>query len=128
MARSSAVGEDSEQATFAGQYVTRLNLRSEPELVDAVLAIWDSARSPSALAYRERLRLPREPKMGVVVQELVDADTAGVLFSRNPIDWFRRARDRGGVGPRGVGRGGSRDPRSVPVEAVTVPSSSESRD
>jgi pyruvate,water dikinase len=85
VARSSAVGEDSEQATFAGQYVTRLNLRSEPELVDAVLAIWDSARSPSAFAYRERLRLPREPRMGVVVQELIDADTAGVLFSCNPM-------------------------------------------
>jgi pyruvate,water dikinase len=85
VARSSAVGEDSEQATFAGQHLTRLNLRSEPQLVDAVLAIWDSARSPSAFAYRERLRLPREPRMGVVVQELVEADTAGVLFSRNPM-------------------------------------------
>ena len=50
-----------------------------------MLAIWDSARSPSAFAYRERLRLPREPRMGVVVQELIDADTAGVLFSRNPM-------------------------------------------
>jgi pyruvate, water dikinase len=85
VARSSAVGEDSEQATFAGQYVTRLNLRSEPELIDAVLAIWDSERSPSAFAYRERLRLPREVRMAVVVQKLIDADTAGVLFSRNPI-------------------------------------------
>jgi pyruvate,water dikinase len=84
VARSSAIGEDSEQATFAGQYLTRLNLRSGPQLIAAVLAIWDSARSPSALAYRERLRLPREPKMAVVVQELIDADTAGVLFSRNP--------------------------------------------
>ena len=68
VARSSAVGEDSEEATFAGQHLTRLNLRSEPDLVDAVCAIWDSARSPSALAYRERLRLPREPRMAVVVQ------------------------------------------------------------
>jgi pyruvate, water dikinase len=85
VARSSAVGEDSEQVTFAGQYLTRLNLRSEQQLIAAVLAVWDSARSPSALAYRGRLRLPREPKMAVVVQELVDADTAGVLFSRNPI-------------------------------------------
>jgi pyruvate, water dikinase len=85
VARSSAVGEDSEQASFAGQHLTRLNLRSEPQLVDAVLAIWDSARSPSAFAYRERLRLPREPRMGVVVQELVEAETAGVLFSRNPM-------------------------------------------
>jgi pyruvate,water dikinase len=86
VARSSAVGEDSEQASFAGQHLTRLNLRSGPELVDAVCAIWDSARSPSALAYRERLGLPRDPRMAVVVQELVDADSAGVLFSRNPLD------------------------------------------
>ena len=50
VARSSAVGEDSKEATFAGQYVTRLNLRSEPQLIDAVLAISDSARSPSARA------------------------------------------------------------------------------
>ncbi len=86
VARSSAVGEDSEQASFAGQHLTRLNLRSEPELVDAVCAIWGSARSPSALLYRERLGLPREPRMAVVVQEFVDADSAGVLFSRNPLD------------------------------------------
>jgi pyruvate,water dikinase len=86
VARSSAVGEYSEQASFAGQHLTRLNLGSEPELVDAVRAVWDSARSPSALAYRERLRLPREPRMAVVVQELVDADSAGVLFSCNPIN------------------------------------------
>lgn len=85
-ARSSAAGEDSERASFAGQHLTRLNLRSEPELVDAVCAIWGSARSPSALLYRERLGLPREPRMAVVVQEFVEADSAGVLFSRNPLD------------------------------------------
>jgi pyruvate,water dikinase len=86
VARSSAVGEDAEQASFAGQHLTQLNVRSEPELVDAVSAIWRSARSPSALSYRERLRLPREPKMAVVVQALVDAESAGVLFSRNPVN------------------------------------------
>lgn len=86
VARSSAVGEDSQQASFAGQHLTQLNLRCEPELVDAVSAIWRSARSPSAFAYRERLGLPGEPRMAVVVQELVDADTAGVLFSRNPVN------------------------------------------
>jgi pyruvate,water dikinase len=86
VARSSAVGEDSEQASFAGQHLTRVNLRWAAELVDALCAIWTSARSSSALAYRERLRLPREPRMAVVVQELVDAESAGVLFSRNPLD------------------------------------------
>lgn len=86
VARSSAVGEDSEQASFAGQHLTLLNLRSEAELVDAVSVIWRSARLPSAFAYRERLRLPREPRMGVVVQALVEADCAGVLFSRDPVN------------------------------------------
>jgi pyruvate,water dikinase len=86
VARSSAVGEDSEQASFAGQHLTRLNLRSPRELVDAICAIWDSARSPGALAYRERLGVPGEPRIAVVVQELVEADSSGVLFSRNPVD------------------------------------------
>jgi pyruvate,water dikinase len=86
VARSSAVGEDSAQASFAGQHVTRLNVLAADELADAVYAIWASARSPAALAYRARLGLPREPRMAVVVQELVDAESAGVLFSSNPLD------------------------------------------
>ena len=85
--RSSAVGEDSETASFAGQHLTCLNVRpSPPALTDAVGAIWKSAYSGSALAYRQRLRLPSEPQIGVVVQELVVADCAGVLFTRNPFD------------------------------------------
>lgn len=86
VARSSAVGEVSREASFAGQHLTRLNLRSLTELVDAVCAIWASARSPAALAYRERLGLSPEPAMAVVVQELVDAESSGVLFSGNPLD------------------------------------------
>jgi pyruvate,water dikinase len=85
-ARSSAIGEDSEAASFAGQHLTRLNVLSPAELVDAVRAIWASVRSPAALAYRERLGLHGEPRIGVVVQELVDPNCAGVLFSRNPLD------------------------------------------
>src|SRR5215217_4415707 len=83
--RSSAVGEDSETASFAGQHLTCLNVQpSLPALADAVRAIWRSAHSESALAYRQRLGLPSEPRIGVVVQELVVADCAGVLFTRNP--------------------------------------------
>jgi pyruvate,water dikinase len=85
VARSSAVGEDSKEASFAGQHLTRLNLRSLNELVSAVCAIRESACSPAALAYRERLGLPPEASIAVVVQELVDADTAGVLFTRDPV-------------------------------------------
>lgn len=84
-ARSSAIDEDSSDASFAGQHETVLGIRSMAELIDAVGSIWASARSPAAIAYRERLGLPPEPQMGAVVQELIDADVAGVLFSRNPV-------------------------------------------
>jgi pyruvate,water dikinase len=84
--RSSAVGEDSETASFAGQHSTYLNIVSPVKLVRAVREVWRSAHAESALAYRRRLRLPGAPRMGVVVQELVDPDCAGVLFTRNPID------------------------------------------
>ena len=67
--RSSAVGEDSETASFAVQHLTCLNIRQSPTtLADTVRAIWKSAHSESALAYRRRLGLPREPRIGVVVQ------------------------------------------------------------
>jgi pyruvate,water dikinase len=84
--RSSAVGEDSEEASFAGQHLTCLNLRSVADGIEAVEAIWRSAHSDSALAYRRRLGLTRKPRMAVVAQELVDAECAGVLFTRNPLD------------------------------------------
>jgi pyruvate, water dikinase len=51
-----------------------------------VRAIWQSARAEAALAYRRRLGLSSEPQIGVVVQELIVADCAGVLFTRNPFD------------------------------------------
>jgi pyruvate,water dikinase len=83
--RSSAVGEDAAVASFAGQHLTRLNVCSPAALLEAVLDVFASARSESALAYRSRLGVEGEPRIGVVVQELVMADRAGVLFSCNPI-------------------------------------------
>src|SRR5688572_18477301 len=82
--RSSAIGEDGAGASFAGQHATRLNVTAG-SLGDAVRAVWESARSESALAYRRRQHLPAEPKMGVVVQLLVEPLCAGVLFTRNPM-------------------------------------------
>ncbi len=82
--RSSAIGEDSGGASFAGQHATKLNVRRR-QLHDAVRAVWASARSDSALAYRARKGLPLDPQMGVVVQMMVEPIAAGVLFTRNPI-------------------------------------------
>ena len=82
--RSSAVGEDSADASFAGQHATKLNVR-RTAVHEAVQVVWASARTESALAYRARKGLPPHPKIGAVVQMLVDPVAAGVLFTRNPI-------------------------------------------
>jgi pyruvate, water dikinase len=83
--RSSAVGEDSSRTSFAGQHKTLLNV--EPaSLVEAVRAVWRSLSSEGALAYRRRLGIQERPRMGVVIQQLIPAEVAGVLFTRNPIN------------------------------------------
>jgi pyruvate,water dikinase len=85
-ARSSAVGEDAHDASFAGQHLTCLNLPSAAEAVAAVSEIRRSAHEGAALLYRARLGVTEPPRAAVVLQELVDADCAGVLFTRNPLD------------------------------------------
>jgi pyruvate,water dikinase len=82
--RSSAVGEDAKDASFAGQHVTILNATSVDSLIDAVRAIHQSAHSQSALSYRERMGIHGSPRIAIVVQRLIHADSAGVLFTRNP--------------------------------------------
>jgi pyruvate,water dikinase len=82
--RSSAVGEDSGDASFAGQHATRLNV-TRATLVEAVRDVWSSGRTESALGYRARRGISAPPAVGVVVQLLVDPESAGVLFTRNPI-------------------------------------------
>jgi pyruvate,water dikinase len=83
--RSSAVGEDSAGASFAGQHLTVLNVRSVDEVEQAVREVWWSANSDSAITYRKRLGVFERPSVGVVVQSLLAPDTAGVMFTRNPI-------------------------------------------
>ena len=83
--RSSAVGEDSAGASFAGQHASLLNVRGADELAAAVQAVWRSGCSEAALAYRRRLGVEGPPRMGVVVQRLAPAEVAGVLFTLNPL-------------------------------------------
>lgn len=84
-ARSSAVGEDSGAASFAGQHKTVLGISTEDALLEAIRVVWNSGRDEAARAYRSRLGLEPDAKMGVVVQHLVRADVAGVLFTRHPV-------------------------------------------
>ena len=83
--RSSAVGEDTRGATFAGQHLTLLNVTSVGELAAAVTEVWRSGSSESALAYRRRVGMDGRPNVGVVVQRLVFPDVAGVMFTRDPL-------------------------------------------
>jgi pyruvate,water dikinase len=82
--RSSAIGEDAKDASFAGQHTTVLNASSAEALIHAVVEVRQSAHTASALAYRARMNIAGPPRIAVVVQRLVDADRAGVLFTRNP--------------------------------------------
>ncbi|HET9720366.1 MAG TPA: PEP/pyruvate-binding domain-containing protein [Solirubrobacteraceae bacterium] len=84
--RSSAVDEDGAQASFAGQHITLLNIRTPEEVSEAVREIWWSANSDSAITYRQRVGLFRRPSVGVVVQSLLNPVTAGVMFTQNPIN------------------------------------------
>lgn len=84
--RSSAVDEDGAQASFAGQHITLLNIRTIDAVSDAVREIWWSANSDSAITYRQRVGLFRRPSVGVVVQSLLDPTVAGVMFTQNPIN------------------------------------------
>jgi len=83
--RSSAVGEDSEGASFAGQHVTILNVRHEDHVVDAVLKVRDSAHTDSARNYRRTLGMDETPRVGVVVQRMIEPDCAGVMFTKHPL-------------------------------------------
>ncbi len=84
--RSSAVDEDSADASFAGQHLTLLNVPSTTDLSAAIRQIWWSANSDSVITYRKRVGLFDRPSVGVVVQALLNPTVAGVMFTQNPIN------------------------------------------
>jgi pyruvate,water dikinase len=84
--RSSAVGEDSQDATFAGQQETYLWVRGAEHVCDAVRDCWMSLYGPPAISYRLRLgNAAHPPAMGVTIQLMVDAVVSGVMFTCNPV-------------------------------------------
>ncbi len=84
--RSSATAEDLPDFSFAGQHETFLNVTDAEGLLEAVVGCWASLWTARAIAYRDRLGIDhRTVKMAVVVQQLVPAEFAGVLFTANPV-------------------------------------------
>ena len=84
--RSSATTEDAEDASFAGLQDTSLWVVGVEATLRNVLACWASLYSVPSLAYRLKRRVPEDGvAIAVVVQRMVDARTAGVMFTRSPL-------------------------------------------
>ena len=88
--RSSATAEDLPDLSFAGQHETYLNMTGAEAVLDAVQRCWASLWTARAIAYRMRHGIePAKIRMAVVVQELIPAESAGILFTANPLDGSR---------------------------------------
>ena len=88
--RSSATAEDLPEMSFAGQQETYLNMRGEAMVLDAVKRCWASLWTARAIGYRARQGIAQEDvSLAVVIQELVPADAAGILFTANPLTGAR---------------------------------------
>ncbi len=83
--RSSALDEDSLGASFAGAHLSVLAVSGLDAMTAAVRAVHGSGRDPGAQSYRAELGLPLTARMAVVIQAMIDAEMAGVLFTRNPV-------------------------------------------
>ncbi len=88
--RSSATAEDLAAASFAGQQETYLNVRGPEALSAAVIDCWASLWTARAMAYRGREGIgPDSVRLAVVIQVMVQAEAAGVMFTANPANGRR---------------------------------------
>jgi pyruvate,water dikinase len=83
--RSSACAEDSEAASFAGQHETYLHVRGPDQVRARIRDCWASFFTERALFYRSQKGSLSDLWMAVVVQRMVEAEVAGVLFTCDPV-------------------------------------------
>ena len=88
--RSSATAEDLPEASFAGQQETYLNVNRPAAVLDAIKKCWASLWTARAIGYRARQGIdPDQVALAVIVQLLVPAEAAGILFTANPVNGKR---------------------------------------
>ena len=85
--RSSAIGEDSQSASAAGQYISILDVTSKEELQSAIIDCQASYLQSNAIEYRRQNRQAEE-SMAILVQQQIEGMYSGVAFSRDPVDLF----------------------------------------
>ena len=83
--RSSALSEDSAQASFAGEFETVLDVRTDERVREAIHTVRRSRHSERVRAYSQAKGIEPVHDMAVVVQRLVRADISGVLFTADPV-------------------------------------------
>ena len=86
--RSSAIGEDSESASAAGQYISILNVTSKEKLESAIIDCQASYIQSSAIEYR-RQNQQEEASMAILVQRQIEGQYSGVAFSRDPVNQLK---------------------------------------
>lgn len=88
--RSSATAEDLPGMSFAGQQDTLLNITGTDSLVEAVVTCWSSLWTARAIGYRTRNKISHEGvSLSVIVQQMVESEVSGVLFTANPLTGLR---------------------------------------
>lgn len=87
--RSSALSEDSDKASFAGEFETILDVRNDEDIYSAIYAVYNSRASKRVQTYSMAKGMELNHQMAVVVQILVKADISGVLFTVDPITGSR---------------------------------------
>jgi len=139
--RSSATAEDLPEASFAGQQETYLNVRGSEEVLEAVKKCWASLWTARAIAYRMKNHIDQSSiALAVVVQEMVLAESAGVMFTANPLNgrqdevlvnatWgLGEALVSGSVSPDSIvvekNTGAVKDMKIAKKENITVPAAS----
>ncbi|MEO1465184.1 MAG: glycerol-3-phosphate acyltransferase, partial [Cyanobacteria bacterium J06633_1] len=83
--RSSAIGEDSESASAAGQYISILNVTNQQELESAIIDCQASYLAKSAVEYRRRNQQD-DASMAILIQRQIEGKFSGVAFSRDPVN------------------------------------------
>ena len=85
--RPSANMEDATSYSFAGQFESYLNMKDAKSIVQAIENIWQSTRGDKVTAYVEKIGNPgKELKMAVIIQEMINPEFSGLVFTKNPIN------------------------------------------